>query len=396
MRSLLTMLGIIIGVAAVIAIITLGNGGREYLVGMIRDMGQSTMNITARGRNLSRSDLITKEDVAAIKELESVQYVSPMYVDLCGIKTENNSGFAMFFSGNQELQQVAGLELVHGTFFTREEYEAGSPVVLIDTMSAMNLFGYEAPIGEFLEMTMSKQTVRLRIIGVVNLQQLSSSAGSSLNLGEMFGSEDMMPSLMALPITVVDMLRGNDGRYDLMYLTAHDENLLDEAGGAAVNMLYSRHNNYNAEKNVYQLTNMATFIDLLDAVIRIFTLFVAAVSAISLVVGGIGVMNIMLVSVTERTREIGIRKALGAKTGTILLQFLTESVILCAIGGTIGLIIGVTGALSVAAYINIPIRMQFSTIAIAVGFSSAIGIFFGIYPARRAAKMHPIEALRRD
>jgi len=141
---------------------------------------------------------------------------------------------------------------------------------------------------------------------------------------------------------------------------------------------------------------MATYIDLLDSVISIFTTFIAAVSAISLLVGGIGVMNIMLVSVTERTREIGIRKALGAKTSTIMLQFLTESVILCLLGGAIGFVLGVGGAWAVAAYINIPITVKFTTVLIAVGFSSAIGIFFGIYPAKRAAQMTPIEALRRD
>jgi putative ABC transport system permease protein len=141
---------------------------------------------------------------------------------------------------------------------------------------------------------------------------------------------------------------------------------------------------------------MATFIDLLDNVIKIFTAFIAAVSGISLVVGGIGVMNIMLVSVTERTREIGIRKALGAKTSTILFQFLTESVILCLIGGVIGFVIGVGGATAVSAYMDIPLKVKFVTVAIAIGFSSAVGIFFGIYPAKRAAKLPPIEALRRD
>jgi putative ABC transport system permease protein len=128
----------------------------------------------------------------------------------------------------------------------------------------------------------------------------------------------------------------------------------------------------------------------------VFTILIAAVSAISLVVGGIGVMNIMLVSITERTREIGIRKALGAKTGTIMFQFLTESIILCLIGGTIGLLLGVALAAFVSYIMAVPLAVEPSTVALAVGFSSAIGIIFGVYPARRAAKMPPIEALRRD
>jgi putative ABC transport system permease protein len=168
---------------------------------------------------------------------------------------------------------------------------------------------------------------------------------------------------------------------------AKSDSELDAAGSAAMNLLYTRHGNFG--KNAYSLINMATYIDLLDTVINVFTTFIAAVSAISLLVGGIGVMNIMLVTVTER-----IRKALGAKTSTILFQFLTESVILCLLGGLIGLILGSVGAFAVASYMNIPIEMKFSTIVIAVGFSTAIGVFFGIYPARRAAKMQPIDALR--
>jgi putative ABC transport system permease protein len=180
----------------------------------------------------------------------------------------------------------------------------------------------------------------------------------------------------------------------MVYLTANDDRFLDSAGASAVNVLKVRHS--NSDREVYKVTNMATYIELVDTVINVFTAFIAAVGAISLVVGGIGVMNIMLVSVTERTREIGIRKALGAKTSNIMFQFLTESVILCCIGGFIGPVLGVGGALAAAAYVNVPIKIQFSTILLAVGFSSAIGIFFGIYPARRAAKMLPIEALRRD
>ena len=141
---------------------------------------------------------------------------------------------------------------------------------------------------------------------------------------------------------------------------------------------------------------MATYIDLLDTVINVFTIFIAAVSAISLVVGGIGVMNIMLVSITERTREIGIRKALGAKTSTILFQFLTESIILCLIGGLIGLLLGVFGAAVVSYIMNVPLQVELSTVLLAIGFSTAIGVIFGVYPARRAAKMPPIEALRRE
>ena len=189
-------------------------------------------------------------------------------------------------------------------------------------------------------------------------------------------------------------LNNRVNQYTQIFFITEDGADLQNVGESALNLIKTRHGSF--DDSTYTMSIMATFIDLLDSVINIFTTFIAAVSAISLLVGGIGVMNIMLVSVTERTREIGIRKALGAKTSTIMFQFLTESVILCLIGGFIGLVIGVSGALAVATYLNIPIAVKASTVAIAVGFSSAIGIFFGIYPAKRAAQLTPIEALRRD
>jgi putative ABC transport system permease protein len=187
---------------------------------------------------------------------------------------------------------------------------------------------------------------------------------------------------------------GSNGAYDAISIIAHDEGELNAVGNAVRNTLYTNHG--NRDSNAYTVNNVSSYIDLLDRIINILTTFIAGVSAISLLVGGIGVMNIMLVSVTERTREIGIRKALGAKTSNILFQFLTESVILCLIGGVLGFILGVVVATVVAMVMEIPIAMKFSTVAIAVGFSSAIGIFFGIYPARRAARMLPIDALRRE
>jgi len=252
-------------------------------------------------------------------------------------------------------------------------------------------------VGKYIDYSTDggKKKARLRIIGVVDFSMMGGDSDQMASMMDSFGMggmEDMC--MLIMPVTVTDELADSQGAYFNINIIADDEKNLDIVGNAAVNTLYRNHG--NAGSGAYTATNMATYIDLLDSVINILTTFVAGVSAISLIVGGIGVMNIMLVSVTERTREIGIRKALGAKTSTILFQFLTESVIMCLIGGTIGFIIGVAGAAFVAYLMKIPIAMKFSTIAIAVGFSSAIGIFFGIYPAQRAAKMLPIDALRRE
>ena len=393
MRSLLTMLGIIIGVAAVIAIITLGNGGRDYIVGMIKNMGSSVINISINSKETNASDYITAEDIKAIKNLDSVAYVSQVTMSVGNVTTKHNESLGLAIAGNSDLGNMMSAGMLSGRFFTEEEYESGARVAVLDSISAKLLFGYSDPVGEKLSLTVSDQTVQIKVIGIIDASMFSSSSSNMSETMSSYMSDAQTGCSIIIPATLADALNGNSaGRYEMCYIMAKSDSELDAAGSAAMNLLYTRHGNFG--KNAYSLINMATYIDLLDTVINVFTTFIAAVSAISLLVGGIGVMNIMLVTVTERTREIGIRKALGAKTSTILFQFLTESVILCLLGGLIGLILGSVGAFAVASYMNIPIEMKFSTIVIAVGFSTAIGVFFGIYPARRAAKMQPIDALR--
>ena len=395
MRSLLTMLGIIIGVASVIAIVTVGNGGRDYIVGMIRDMGSNTVSINVNTVTATPSEFITDEDIKEIKNLDTVSYISPVVFSIGSAETEKTQSMAIAMSGTVDFAKVMNTPLKYGRFFNQDEYDAIRPVALISTLSAYTMYGYEDCIGKHIDFSLNNKSVRLKIIGVFDISSAMGSSTTSLTSGSSLTGGSAMPTcLIITPSSIVNSLMNSQGYYEMCYLMANTDNNLESAGNAAANVLYSRHN--NAGSGNYSVVNMATFIDLLDSVIKIFTAFIASVSGISLVVGGIGVMNIMLVSVTERTREIGIRKALGAKTSTILFQFLTESIILCVIGGVVGFVLGVGGAILVSAYMDIPMRIKFFTVAIAIGFSSAIGIFFGIYPARRAAKLPPIEALRRD
>lgn len=396
MRSLLTMLGIIIGVASVISVITVGNGGRDYIVGMIKEMGSNAITVAVDATTASSSDYITDKDIEAIRTLDTVQYISPMVMTMGTMSTETETGLGIIIGGNEELRYVMSGDCVYGRYYTKAEVEAGKPVCVIDSTSAVMFFGKSNCVGEYINFTYNDINVSLKIIGVTDMA--STFGGNSedmMNQMEAMGGGMAISSAMIMvPTSFVTQMMGTSDRYDTIYIIASDENELDAAGNAALNRIMARHNNY--EKDCYILTNMATYIELLDTVINVFTIFIAAVSAISLIVGGIGVMNIMLVSITERTREIGIRKALGAKTSTILFQFLTESVILCLIGGVIGLLLGVAGAAFVSSIMNIPLYVELKTVALAVGFSSAIGIIFGVYPARKAAKMPPIEALRRD
>ena len=395
MRSLLTMLGIIIGVASVIAIITVGDGGRDYIVGMIEDMGSNAIQIMVNTTKAEPSHYLTEADVNAVRRLDNVKYCSPYEYSFGQVDTKDYSSFSFTIAGNEDVFRINEIATKYGRAWTKTEYEEAKHVCVLSTLTAKDAFGRENCVGETVYYTVNEKTVPLKVIGIVDMadmMQLSEDQAASMDMTQMMGGVSM--GMIGIPASLNAQLNNKVDQYTQIFFITEDGADLQNTGESALNIIKTRHGSF--DDSIYTLSIMAMYIDLLDSVINIFTTFIAAVSAISLIVGGIGVMNIMLVSVTERTREIGIRKALGAKTSTIMFQFLTESVILCLIGGLIGLILGVSGALAVAGILNIPIAVKASTVAIAVGFSSAIGIFFGIYPAKRAAQLTPIEALRRE
>ncbi len=394
------MLGIIIGVASVIAIVTIGNSGKDFLIAKINEAGGESLSISVSNRDNDgryNIDGLTDEDIETIKSIDLVQYVSPLMSAMGAMQTEAiPDGTASVSAANADYASMLNLEILHGRFYSEEEYDSLAKVCLVTESTAHNFFNSQNPVGETVDVVLNEQLFTLKIIGVVKDEE-----------GGLFSTDDMAEMMQSygmpfdfrkigaiyIPATILMELYGYTN-YESVSVVAYDVNDLDRIGDIAVGMLNARHN--VTDDSVYRATNMATLVEVLDAVINIFTIFISAVGAISLVVGGIGVMNIMLVSVTERTREIGIRKALGARTSTILVQFLTESVILCLIGGLIGMALGFGMSAGVSAIMGAPVTLEFSTILIAVGFSSAVGIFFGIYPARKAAKMPPIEALRQN
>lgn len=405
MRSVLTMLGIIIGVASVIAIITVGNGGKDYIINMISEMSSNSVTLQVSSK-ASADEYITRDDIDTLKKVDSISYVSPMVYKLCSVSGGDNEAMCFAVSGNCDLQKLMGITIMKGRFFNLDEYKNSANVCVIPEIGAMTLFGKVDCIGETISLTINGQNRNLKIIGVTNTDISATSGDSSSSVENLqettaeleneFGGSMTTTNMIALvlPSTVTDQMMGSRGAYQMIYMMSEDPAQVDSIGNAAKNILYAKHGNFGS--NVYSVVNMESYANMADKIINILTTFIAGVSGISLIVGGIGVMNIMLVSVTERTREIGIRKSLGAKTSTILMQFLTESLILCLIGGIIGFILGVVMAVLIASIAGIPIGIKLSTVLIAVGFSSAVGIFFGIYPARKAAKMLPIDALRRD
>lgn len=400
MRSFLTMLGIIIGVASVIAIVSIGNSGKDFIIAKINEAGGQSLTISVKSRSSDGKYNITgltDEDIKTVKSIDLVQYVSPLMTAMGAMQTETvPDGMASVRAANADYSNMLGLEITHGRFYSQEEYDSLAKVCLLTESAARSFFNSDNPVGQTVDLVLNEQFFTLKVIGVVkdeestlfssdDMQGMMESYGMSFDFGKI--------GIIYIPATILMEIYGYSD-YESVAVVAYDVNDLDRVGEIAVGMLNARHN--VTDDSVYKAINMATLVDILDAVIDIFTIFISAVGAISLVVGGIGVMNIMLVSVTERTREIGIRKALGARTSTILVQFLTESVILCLIGGLIGMAVGFGLSAGVSALMGAPVVFEFSTILIAVGFSSAVGIFFGIYPARKAAKLPPIEALRQN
>jgi len=398
MRSFLTMLGIIIGVASVISIVTIGNSGKAFLIEKINAAGGQSLNISVQKQDAdSRYNIVglNESDIETIRSIDIVEGVTPLLSDMSLAETSFlHDGIASITASNADYANMMDLEMVHGRFFSAEEYSSEARVCVVSDKTAQKFFRKSNPVGETVDISVNDQLITLKVIGVVKTED--SSLFSMDDMTDMMENYGMKMDInrfgfLYMPASVLMGIYGTT-TYQALSVTTYDVKDLDRAGAIAVGMLNARHN--VTDNSVYTARNMATLVDLLDTVINIFTIFISAVGAISLVVGGIGVMNIMLVSVTERTREIGIRKALGARTNVILLQFLTESVIICLIGGLIGMALGFGVSAGVSSFMGAPVTLTLSTILIAVGFSSAVGIFFGIYPARKAAKMPPIEALR--
>lgn len=382
LRSFLTMLGIIIGISSVIMIVSLGQGGKNSITDQFEKIGATTASISVNSSKAQQGDYITLKDIEKIRNnIDAVKYVTPAPQKNGEMKSENKSKTAYITGGNVDLYYINNDEILYGRYFNEKEDEEGKPVTVIDEVTARTMFGYTDAVGKSIQIGDKSSTKKATIIGITK------------NSMGMFGGgdSDSMPAFATVPVKFMQQLYSNI-IIDKIYVMAVSKEESEDAGNLTKNLLEGIHNNRG--KDMYKIESVMKQIDQLNKVLSIFTTFIGAVAAISLLVGGIGVMNIMLVSVTERTREIGIRKAIGATTKTILIQFLTESVIISLIGGIIGMTLGILGAQLIGLLVKITPSVSVGVVITAILFSSAVGIFFGIYPARKAAKLDPIEALR--
>lgn len=387
MRSFLTMLGIIIGIAAVIAILAIGNGATTKITGTFNDLGATTISLSVSNKAGNDAQL-TAADLQAIKQADDrVTAVSPNYTLSGFAATNTQDQQAIIFGGTPDLQYTSTMmdsTITAGRYFTQADYAESAPVAVISADGAAQLFPNQRNVvGQTITLRSRTTSISVRLIGETQ---------STVDKYQGAVRRSSFPVYVAIPYSTMKLLSINAGGITDVTMKVRSRNDITSVSQSTVRLLETRHDVVGEQ--LYTARNFLSALDQVDSVLGLFVNFIAAVAAIALIVGGIGVMNIMLVSVTERTREIGTRKALGATTRDILIQFLLEAVILSLIGGLIGLTLGIAVAEIVADVLGITARITWQAILLVLLFASAVGVFFGLYPARKAAKLNPIEALR--
>lgn len=383
MRSVLSILGILIGVAAVIAMLALGQGARESISQGLASLGSNLLMVRPGSRQMHGVALeagtvtrFTLRDAEAIAKLPQVKEVSPTVRGRSQLVYGNkNWNTQVSGTGVGYASMRAAIPTV-GRFFTEEELRMRKKVILLGTTVVKEVFGNINPVGA----TVKINRINFRVIGILP------EKGAN-----MWRDRD---NLVIIPITTaMYRLLGKD-YVDTIDVQVKDINMMEDAQSSIRRLIIKRHRLGKDDKSSFQVHNMAEIQEVLQSTTRTMTLLLGSIAAIALLVGGIGIMNIMLVSVTERTREIGLRKAIGARRKDILSQFLIESVVMTFSGGIIGIIFGIGIAVLLSFFAGWATKVSISSVVLATAFSIAVGIGFGFWPARQAAKLNPIEALR--
>ncbi|MBW1974930.1 MAG: ABC transporter permease [Deltaproteobacteria bacterium] len=386
LRSVLTSLGIIIGVASVITMVTLGNGATEQVRRQIASLGSNLLILhvgqapRGHGGVRGKAPPFKLEDARAIaREIYGIEAVAPVSATPMQVIHGNRNRLTSVFGTTSEFFEVRDWPLARGRTFTVGEERAGKAVCIIGQTVAKDLFPYEDPIGNTIRL--KKQAYR--VVGVLGEKGMSS-----------FGTD--RDDLVVIPIkTFFRRISGNTdvGRIEVSVM---DESLMEQVKIDMESLMRQRRRIRPGELDDFHVRDLREIAAILSGTTRSMTSLLAAIAAVSLLVGGIGIMNIMLVAVTERTKEIGIRMAVGALPGDVLLQFLVESVVLSSLGGILGIILAIGCSIWLSKILLVPFALDPFIVCISFLFSAAIGIAFGYFPARRAAHLNPIDALRHE
>lgn len=385
MRSFLTALGIIIGVTSVVAMVGLGQGAYYSVQDNIAKMGTNLIMVRpgeqrkkgVHGPGGGRRTLLPSDATAIIQKCPSVGLITPD-IRSSGQLVFSNKNWSSSIQGlNENYLSIRSRELLYGSNLTNSDIKNGNKVCILGQTVVENLFGNLNPLGQ----TIRFKKIPLKVIGV-----LKASGESSM------GSDQ--DDLVIVPWTMVQRRILGIKHINMLYVSAKGPEFVKSAQNEIQVLLHRRHRIKDNEEDDFHIRTQEDIAEMAGSTLAILSLFLGSVASVSLLVGGIGIMNIMLVSMTERTREIGIRMAIGAKTKDILFQFLVESVTLSCLGGTIGILGGITLAKIIAHFVKFPPHVSIPAILISFIFSGAVGIFFGLYPAWKASNLDPIEAFR--
>ena len=385
MRSVLTALGIIIGVGAVIAMVGIGNGAKAQVEAQIASLGQNVILIFSGSTTSSGirtgwggAGTLRIEDAEAIRrEVPGVVGVSEEVVSTTQVAAGNQNWFTRIYGESADYFDIRQWPLADGAPFTPQDVRSANKVCVIGRTTASQIYGNEDPVGQILRV----KEVPFTITGILTPKGLSTQG---------VDQDDIV--IMPYTSAMKRVIGGTNLRN--INVQIGDARQIEAAQQQIIALLRQRHNIRPGRDDDFTVRNQQEIAEAATATSRVMTVLLGAIAGVSLLVGGIGIMNIMLVSVTERTREIGVRMAVGAHGSDILTQFLIEAVTLSSVGGLIGIICGIGASKILSAYAHWPTLISISSIAAAFLFSGAVGIFFGFYPARKAAALDPIEALR--
>lgn len=379
-RSLLTMLGLIIGISSVVTIMSIGDGTEASISESLGSLGVNNITISeSRDETILPSERISHSDISQIAQAfpELIMGISPNVSETAELRANIDETMVKVNGSTEDSLGIDSLEMTQGRFITDNDVLTKKKVVVIDSELATELFGKQTPVGQNIAVDSGPKTSSFTIVGVYQKEESSLGVSSS----EFY-----------IPYTTLDQVFNLKGKINgIKILLAETENVEEDAN-RIIHFLERIH--HNEEGGKYEYFSLGSMIDTVSETLGMVTLLISAVAGISLVVGGIGVMNIMLVSVTERTREIGVRKALGAKRKDILLQFLVEAIIICLIGGAIGVAFGFVLTEIAERIFDTPMSLSAFSIILSTVFSTAMGVIFGVYPADKASKLDPIESLR--
>ena len=392
LRSILTMLGIVIGVAAVIAMVTVGAGAQAEVDEQIQSLGSNVLSIRSGSRwfggartAAGSTQSLTLDDARSLKaQIPEIVAAGAANRGSGQVVVGNLNWSTTLYGVDADYLIARNWEISQGREFEPTEFRNGAKVALLGNTVVEELFGAGNVVG---------QSIRIKNVPFIVVGALKAK-------GQSFGPWDQDDTIMLPFKTAEGRLLGKSthrtGSAREIYVSVGDPRMMDYVEQEIAEVLRQRHRIGPDQQDTFSIRNMTEMVEARAEASQIFNMLLAAVASVSLVVGGIGIMNIMLVSVTERTREIGLRMAVGAKERDIMLQFLVEAVTLCLLGGLIGIVVALTVTVGVAEIAGWPVLVQWPIIFIAIAFSGAIGIFFGFYPARKAAAKDPIEALRSE